>query len=371
MSNIGANESAINAFNLPCPSCGGHLAYSAHHKKISCEHCGYLEEVDDSNDQVVERSLAEAVETIRDFVPEDLGKKVFACDNCGANFMVESDKVKVSCGFCGSLNVNVEAYEHNLIQPVGIIPFYISREEALNGFKKWINEGWFHPNKLKKLSEIEDLHGLYIPFWTYDAETSSDWNGQAGYYYNETVQVRSNGRMQTQNIRKVRWESRSGHIDHFFDDTLVVASNGLSQTFLEKILPFRLEEVVNFDPRLMIGWEAEVSSIEVDRGYQMAEQIMDHKLRNMCSAQLGGDTQRNLHVTSSKCNQTFKHIILPIWLCSYLYNGKVYHFTINGQTGRVNGKKPISWFKIGILVFLFVLFIFGVWYLRESGVLRR
>jgi len=129
--------------------------------------------------------------------------------------------------------------------------------------------------------------------------------------------------------------------------------------------------VVNFDPRLMIGWEAEIYNLEIDDGYQQAEHIMNYKLRNMCSAQLGGDTQRNLHVQSQKSAQTFKHIILPIWLCSYHYNNKLYHFTINGQTGKVYGKKPTSWWKIAGLILLFALFVFGVWYLRESGMLQN
>ena len=140
---------------------------------------------------------------------------------------------------------------------------------------------------------------------------------------------------------------------------------------MERILPFRLSEVVNFDPRLMVGWEAEIYNLEVDDGYHQAENIMDYKLRNMCSAQLGGDTQRNLHVTNQKCGQTFKHIVLPIWLCSYYYNNKLYHFTINGQTGKVYGKKPYSWWKIGFAVLMVVAFIAGVVFLAESGVLSR
>lgn len=365
------NQYLESTFALPCPSCGSQLAYSAEYKKITCAHCGYKEEIDNSKDKVVEQSLAEAVNKVPDFVPEKSGKKVFDCENCGAKFMVESDKVKVKCGFCGSAKVNLEAFDHQYIQPVGIIPFYVSRDEAEQVFSKWIRQGWFHPNKLKKLAAVEDLHGMYIPFWTYDAQTFSEWSGEAGYYYYETVTVRIDGRMQTKQVQKTRWQYRNGQLSHFFDDILVVASGGLEQRHIERVLPFRLEEVVNFDPRLIFGWESEIYSLEVDKGYQVADQIMDNKIRNMCSAQLGGDTQRNLHVSSEKQSQTFKHIILPLWLCSYTYNNKTYHFTINGQTGRVNGKKPVSWFKIVFLILVFALFIFGIWYLRESGVLAN
>ncbi len=359
-----------NTISPDCPSCGSNLAYSAEAKKIACNYCGYTEDIDHSNDKVVEKSLHDAVESAKDFIPEHVGKKVFDCGSCGAKFMVESDQIKVGCGFCGSKNVNLEAYDHQYIQPIGIIPFYISRFEAEKIFDKWINRGWFHPNKLKRLAAVEDLHGLYIPFWTYDAQTESSWRGEAGTYYYETRQVRIKGRMQTKQVRKVRWQYRNGRLSHFFDDVLVVASGGLQQRHVERILPFRLEEVVNFDARLMVGWESEIYNLEVDAGHQVADRVMDDKIRNMCSAQLGGDTQRNLHVESSKSDQTFKHIVLPLWICSYMYNNKIYHFTINGQTGKVNGKKPISVVKIAFLILLVVLFFIGVWYLRESGVFR-
>ena len=357
--------------HLPCPSCGSHLVYSAEKKKISCAYCGYLEEVNPANDQVVERSLAEAVNSVAEFVPEEIDKKVCKCDNCGARFMVESNVPKVSCGFCGSKKVNVEAFDHQFVKPVGIIPFYISRVEATKLFEKWIKKGLFHPTKLKKLASMENLHGVYIPFWTYDAHTEAQWSGEAGHYYHDTVRMNVNGQMKTQQVQKIRWQYRSGSLKHFFDDVLVVASGGLEQKDISKVLPYRLEEVVNFDPRLMIGWEAEVYELQVDQGYQRADRIMDDRLRNMCSAQLGGDTQRNLHVHSNKHSQTFKHIILPLWISSYKYQNKVYHFFINGQTGRVSGKKPLSWVKIAFVILLFILFIVGVWYLRESGVLRQ
>ncbi len=364
-----------NAYQLPCPSCGSQLRYSAEDKKISCGHCGYLEDIDDCNDKVVEKSLADAVNQVSSYTPEDLGKKVFDCGNCGSKFMVEADKIKVNCGFCGSRNVNVEAYDHNLIQPIGIIPFYISRGEAEKRFVRWINKGFFHPSKLKRMAAIEDLHGIYIPFWTYDAQSESQWSGEAGHYHTRTMRVAVNGKMQTQQVQEVRWQRRSGHLSHFLDDVLVVASAQLEQLHMRRILPYRLEEVVNFDPRLMIGWEAEVYSVEVDEGYQKAEIAMDQIIRQMCSAQLGGETQRNLHIRSQKTKQTFKHIILPVWLASYTYQDKVYHFTINGQTGKVYGQKPKSWIKIIatiiIVALLFAAFMYGVYYLRESGALRK
>lgn len=360
-----------NTVGVDCPSCGSNLHYDADKKKIACNYCGYQEDINQANDLVVEKILSEALENQNNYEPIVTGKQVFDCQNCGSKFTVDQDKVKVTCGFCGSKNVNTEAYEQRYIQPVGIIPFMISRKEGEAAFRKWIKRGLFHPSKLKSMAAVENLHGVYIPFWTYDAQTESDWSGDAGTYYYETKNVRVNGKLQQKQVRKTRWRRRSGHLSHFFDDILVAASHGIEQKSVERILPYQLEDVVNFDPRLMIGWEAEVYQMEVDQGFSIADSIIDSKLRRMCSQELGGDTQRNLHVSTQKFNHTFKHIILPLWICSYIYQDKIYHFTINGQTGKVYGKKPISYFKIAVVVLFFVLFILGVWYLRESGLLRN
>jgi predicted RNA-binding Zn-ribbon protein involved in translation (DUF1610 family) len=363
-------ESIHDLVRLPCPSCGNQLHYSAQHQKLNCSYCGYAEEYSRETDKIVENSLAEAAHSLPEYAPEERGQKVFDCQSCGAKFMVASDTVRVNCGFCGSSNVNLEAYRHQYIQPQGIIPFLIAKVQAEDQFKKWIRQGWFHPNKLKKLAEIDSLHGIYIPFWTFDAQTHSQWSGEAGHYYYETVMVSVNGRMQPKQVQKVRWTYRSGSLSHFFDDVLVNASGGLEQREIQRIYPYRLQEAVNFDPRLILGWESEVYSLEIDRGYQIAESEMDAQIRGMCSSQLGGDTQRNLRIQTQKSNQTFKHVVLPLWICAYRYQNQTYRFFINGQTGKVAGKKPISWIKIAILVLLFALFIAGIYFLRESGVLN-
>ena len=356
------------AHYLPCPSCGSQLRYSAEQKKIACNHCGYLEEVDKSNDEVIEQCLEDAITNAPTYEPEKEGKKVIECQNCGAHFMVDAEEVKIDCGFCGSIKVNTEAFAHKYIQPQGIIPFYISRLEAEKSFQKWIKQGAFHPNKLKRLAKMDSLHGIYIPFWTYDAQSESHWNGQAGHYVQARPTRSRSRQIQQAAQQNIQWRSDSGQLSHFFDDIQVVASGGLEQRHMNKILPFNTNEVVNFDPRLLANWEAEVYNIEVDSGYKTAEKIMDSKIRNMCAAQLGGDEQRNLHINSSKTNLTFKHIILPIWIASYEYMGQIYHFTINGQTGKAGGQKPISYIKIGLMISAFIAFLVLLWLLREYRV---
>ncbi len=363
-------EVVEKVLNVPCPSCGGRFVYSAEKLRIHCEYCGYGEDIDECNDKVEEAALQKAIEEAEKIVPEHEGQKVMDCQNCGAKFMVGTTDVKADCAFCGSKNINLEAFEHNFIQPVGIVPFRIPQEDGQLLFEKWIKKGWFHPNKLKRLAKMEALHGIYLPFWTYDAQTESNWTGEAGHttYTNQRAMV--NGRWQTQRVPQIRWTRRSGHLSHFFDDILVVGSQHVQQQLMERIFPFKLDDVVNYDPRYMLGWEAEVYDLNVKQGYERANVIMDSKLRALCAAELGGDQQRFLAIQSQKFDQTFKHIMLPIWLCSYQYQNKIYQFAINGQTGRVNGKKPLSYIKIGFLIFLFVALLALLFFLKTQGYLE-
>ncbi len=354
-----------NVLQLPCPSCGGKLEYSAEKQKIACQYCGYTEEVDQANDLIVEQPLFDKIRKLATYEPEEQGKRVFDCDNCGSKFMIETTEVAVNCTFCGSKNVNVEAFDHKYIQPSGVVPFKIGKEQGFELFKKWIRKGIFHPNKLRRMAKVESLHGIYLPFWTYDANTIANWSGEAGYHYQDTQRVYVDGRWQTRTVTKTRWVPRSGTLRHFFDDVLVVASNGLSQKEISSVYPFLLDQTVNYNPKLLLGWEAEVYSKTLDEGYKDAEHIMDGQLRQLSAQELGGDTQRRLRVVSKKFDQTYKHLILPIWLATYTYQDKVYHFVINGQTGRVSGKKPLSWIKIAFAVFLFLAIIGTIYYFGE------
>jgi predicted RNA-binding Zn-ribbon protein involved in translation (DUF1610 family) len=344
---------------LPCPTCGSQLVYSAEKELIACDHCGFSRDFDKSNDLVKEQSLALSDSVKEKYVPKESGKKVIDCRGCGSQLMIDESEVSVRCNFCGSEKVNEKAYDQNLIQPQGILPFKIAKKDAVTKFKDWIKKGWFHPNKLKELAALGDLHGIYVPFWTYDSQTYTEWQGEAGHYYYDTEQVYENGKYVTKQVRKTRWEWRSGSFNQHFDDVLIVASKGLPENIIEQIFPYRLEELVNHNSELIVGWEAEIYSLDVKEGYQKAEVKMTNKLRERAARDLGGDTQRALSIDADFYEQSFKHLILPVWLCAYKYNGKTYQFAVNGQTGKINGQKPISAIKVAILV-IFILAVIGV-----------
>ncbi len=174
------------------------------------------------------------------------------------------------------------------------------------------------------------------------------------YYYETEYYTDGNGKRQSRTVRHTEWIYRSGTFDHFFDDILIGGATELSQDEYESVFPYQLDELVNFEAQYLSGWQADVYDIAVHEGYSKAEGIMREFIENACADQCRIDTYKDLDVTTSHSDQTYKHILLPIWLCTYVYKKKTYHFLVNGQTGKVHGKKPVSAGKV-VMVVLIVL----------------
>lgn len=341
--------------HCPCPSCGAQLQYSAEKEAMTCNHCGYTEKLTLSNDRIEELDFNRA----RTDTEHTVERRLFSCQRCGAKTVVNYDTPTISCGFCGSQNVNPEATKTRLFEPQGIVPFRISRNQASESFKKWIGQSIWAPNDLKNLARLDTLHGIYIPFWTYDVQTHSEWEGDAGTYYYETERVRDpNGNVRTQQVRRTRWWYRNGTYDQFFDDVLILASRQLPQQTIQGVYPFLLDQVVNYEPKVLLGWESEVYKVDPQEGFAVAKQQVDQRIESACADLLSDDTYRNLSVRTQYANQTFKHLILPLWICAYQYNGKTYQFLINGQTGSIDGKRPVSFWKVLLAVLAFLMLVF-------------
>jgi hypothetical protein len=221
----------------------------------------------------------------------------------------------------------------------------------LQTFKDWITVGWFTPNNLKKVRDLAKIEGVYVPFWTYDAKTESDWTAEAGYHYYVDVETTdANGNKVWTKQQRTRWEYVSGYDQHSFDDVLVIASKGVSQNRAQQVYPYRLNDTVNYEPKFMLGWKAEVTALSVEQGFKVADGIMDDFIEKDIAGQIPGDTYRNLDIRTHKHGITFKHILLPIWIAAYTFDNKLYQVIVNGQTGQISGEKPISWVKVTLAI---------------------
>ena len=354
-------ESLKKIVNVPCGGCGSEMVYDPGKQMLLCPNCGTTRDIPTASDMVVERSFATAASMADLPTGFNVPSKIFHCNSCGANTSVGQDTVAFSCPFCGSTNVNAEAHEARVIRPSGVLPFKVTKQAALEKFKTWIGKGFFAPGNLKKLARLDNIRSVYLPFWTYDASTFSQWEAEAGYYYYTTESYTdAQGNAQTKQVRHTRWEFVSGYFDKAFDDVLVVASSGLEQRFSEEIFPFDLDQIVNYDGQFILGHESEVYQRDLKAGFDVADGIMDTEIRAEITKKVPGDTHRNLQIDTRKSDITFKHILLPIWIAAYLYNNKVYRFLVNGRTGKISGKKPVAAWKVIMLILVIAAIIAGI-----------
>jgi hypothetical protein len=237
----------------------------------------------------------------------------------------------------------------------------VSEPQVRESIRRWYGSRWFAPNALKRAAMTDIVKGLYIPYWTFDAQVHADWTAESGYYYYETETYQdSDGQTKTRQVQKTRWEFSSGQLDHFFDDELVPASRGVQPEMLRKIEPFPTKELAPYNPGFLSGWVVERYQIDLVAAAKEAREEMDEEMVRLCSGQVPGDTQRNLQVQSDYSGQTFKHILVPIWLLTYNYGTRNFQVVINGFTGTIAGKYPKSWVKImfAVLALLAVIAVF-------------
>jgi ribosomal protein S27AE len=355
----------------PCPGCGAQLTFRPDTQQLGCGHCGATEAIVFTHDRLEENRLDDLL-VDNELNPGMLSEQqLFSCPSCGARTRVAADHPTLSCGFCGNRAINPEAQRTRLIEPAGVLPFRLDRNAATECFRKWIGESWLAPNDLAAGAVLDNLHGMYLPFWTFDAQAYSSWSGERGDYYYVTVEgTDSQGRRTTRQEQRTRWTYCSGTHELFYDDVLTLASRSLAQQqkHVDAVLNYNLQEVVDYDARVLLGWEAEVYGIDLKEGLGTARNVIKEREEEACAQLLGGDTQRGLRVSTSLSDESFKHLLLPLWLCAYAYRGKVYHFLINGQTGKVSGSRPLSAWKVALLVMLGLLVLAGALYLwSHSG----
>ena len=341
-----------------CPSCGGEAQWNPAKKLLICPFCGTTSpaqaELTATGDTViVEHDLVAALRGVPDDQRGWQAEKVSVkCQSCQAISVFDPKHVSQRCDFCGSTALVPYEEVKEAFRPESLLPMKLSENEVRDSIRRWYGSRWFAPNKLKHAALTDTVKGLYIPYWTFDAQVHADWTAESGYYYYVTESYTdANGKTQTREVQKIRWEPSAGSLDHFFDDELVPASRGVQEEMLRKIEPFpTTKELVPYNAGYLSGWVVERYQIDLIAAAKEARTDMDKEMERLCGAQVPGDTHQNLQVEADYSAQTFKHILAPIWLLSYNYGAKNFQVVINGYTGTIAGAYPKSWVKITFAV---------------------
>ena len=347
-----------NQSHFPCERCGSDLVFSPEHQSLQCEHCGFKNDVPITYAPLKEYDLKQALRELAQLRQSNqIGQvDVIKCPSCAAQFELETNEHAGDCPFCGT-PVIAGTELTRPIRPRSLLPFSITHDQALDIFDAWMKSRWFAPSALNSRAKRNDkLTGVYLPYWTYDSDTQTYYQGQRGtiYYERQIVNARVNGRnvRQVRQVARIRWNPTSGQVSRHFDDVLIGASKTLPRTIIDNLAPWDLQKLVPYSEAYLSGFRSEIYQITVDEGFLRAQQIMDYTIRNDIRMDIGGDQQRIHHVDTEHDQTTYKHLLLPIWSAAFQYRNKTYRYVINGRTGKIHGERPYSFVKIASAVTL-------------------
>lgn len=353
-----------------CPGCGAALDFNIMAGRLKCPYCDTEVDIPAAKQEAPKMKVGigqvqkagAAQENALDFSKmaatgnRDWGTatKIASCKYCGAEVVMDANSLSTTCAFCGSNHVTDAVDDAGILSPGGVVPFQITKEKAAENFKKWMGGKLFAPNAAKKSASAESFQGVYLPYWTFDAQTETDYTGQYGI--NRKVKDKDG------NTRTVTdWYNTSGHYGEFIDDQLICASKNHTESFLRGIEPFDTASNVVYSPEYLSGFLAERYTVSLEDGWAGATKDIENHLRGVIRSKIKKDHRSDDSKVSSMnvlySNMTYKYLLLPVWFSSFNFNGKVFQFVVNGQTGKVAGKSPISGLKVALAIIIAIVVI--------------
>ena len=251
------------------------------------------------------------------------------CNTCGASVEFNADEHSRLCPFCDSAIVADVTMQRNIV-PQGLLPFKVREKEAHELMFSWLHARWFAPSGIKENADTEHFNGVYVPTWTYDAYTNTSYTGKRGDY-------RGSGKN-----RRIHWTRVSGTVSGSFDDVLVSGSQSVSVEFKDALAPWPLRDLETYQTEFLAGFRAENHTFGLEDGYNESQVFMRAKIRDWIKADIGGAKQQISSADTGFSDETFKHILLPVWITHYTLENSRYRMSVNGQTGKVYGQRPFS-----------------------------
>lgn len=362
-------DSPTEGHRFPCPACGADLRYAPDKVVLRCDHCGHEEPIPEARGAIEALDLRAAE---RSELPQGAMEttRVARCASCGAEVEFDAAIHAKECPFCASPMVT-DTGLHRHIKPQAQLPFLLTEADARAAMQKWLGRRWFAPSDLTKFARAHrGMDGIYVPYWTYDAETRTEYQGQRGTVHHQTrqvtVMIKGKPQSRMQQVPVVRWTRARGRVARDFENVLVLASRSLPKAYTDALAPWDLSVLSAYDPRFLAGFRAEGYGVPVEEAYGEAREIMNRVIAGDVRRDIGGDQQRIDRMETEIGRLSFRHVLLPVWIAAYRYGGRTYRFVVNGRTGSVAGERPYSKVKIALAILLAILAAIVVAYLQIS-----
>ncbi|MDR0813663.1 MAG: hypothetical protein LBO63_06650 [Oscillospiraceae bacterium] len=329
----------MSLFEFKCPNCGASLSFDTDVQEMTCPYCETVISADyfhSRDEELHEEQRSEHNEWSsagtewRD--GEQDGMRVYSCRSCGGEIIGDETLGATSCPFCGSAVVMSSQFSGTL-RPEIVVPFKKSRETAFAALKKYYQKKFFLPKVFKDESHLEEIKGVYVPFWLFDTHAE-------GEFVFEGTTVRSWSDRRYHYTETSFYDIfRSGSLG--FHDVPADGSKAIDDILMQSIEPFDLVQAQEFGTAYLAGFFANKYDVAEDAARPVAET----RIRTSTSAEFRGTVSGYSSVREKRGNVSLlrgnvKYALLPVWFLGTTWRGKKYTFAMNGQTGKFVGNLP-------------------------------
>lgn len=344
----------------PCKQCGSQLRFDPAAQCLLCPSCGAkFEIVIDKSRHMVEHDLASTMRDLRQVMaaanaqPQLTGKEI-VCQNCGGHTVFSGSITATKCPYCATPIQRDDVQNAPARLPIdGVLPFQVSEDVGRKVIEEWINNRWFAPNEFKKYRELGSFTSIYASYFTYDADTETEYSGQRGDTYTVVVGNGDNQRTET----RVRWSYRAGVVRNNFDDIAELANTGFDAKRVRDLEPWPTQNATPYTPEFLAGHMARTYDNDAGEVLPAAKSRMEAEIELTVRSDIGGDQQRISQLSTAWHSLSYKYVLLPIWLLTVIYQGQAFQVFINGITGEVQGDRPYSKIKIAFATVIAIIIV--------------
>lgn len=343
--------------NYQCPSCTGPLRFDGSIGKLKCDYCGsmfavqdiealYAEQVQQAQQAYTQATTAEGGDhqssegswnwdgAGSDWGADAADMKMYICPSCGAELVCDATTAATSCPYCGNPSI-VPGQFHGMLKPDYILPFKLDKQAAVNALHNYYKGKRLLPKAFSDQNHIQEIKGIYVPFWLFDGDTAADVRYNATRVHSH---VRGDRRITVTEHYALH---RAGSVS--FSRIPVDASSKMPDALMDAIEPFDYGELKPFSMAYMPGFLADKYDVNADTCEQRADVRASHTTENIIDGTVGGyssciPVSKKIHLRRG----SIKYALLPVWMLSTQWNGNHYIFAMNGQTGKFIGDLPVS-----------------------------
>ena len=364
-----------------CPACTAPLHFSEETGRLECDYCGSSFSVEEMESrsaekeqqaaEAFEKAAAEAKADAKDWDGPDAQDswgeagthlKTYSCPSCGAELICDEATAATSCPYCGN-NAIIPGQFRGALKPELVIPFQIGKDEAVKALKAHYKGKPFLPKSFSDENHIQEIKGIYGPFWLFDGQAEADVSFAAT---RSTVMVTGRERITTTRHFDVR---RAGTVS--FEKIPVDASKKMPDDYMDSLEPFRYDAMVPFSTAYLPGFFADIPDVSIEECSLRAElRATDTAVESMSRQVSGYETCIPTRKDAQLRRGKVRCALLPVWLLSTQWEGQNFLFAMNGQTGKMVSDLPVSkkrywaWcggLTAGITAALAVITVFANW----------